>query len=109
MTDRTKDYEHDRRRHLWQLRDDCKRFGLNLVWFSYGDEKTATEIEIIREWDERNESAFQAMVDEDCAWATAKFANSIVEEWIRDACPECHGSGWADEGRPCEHPRGGVR
>lgn len=54
MTDRTKDYEHDRRRH-----------------------ETA-------------------------------FANSIVDEWLRDACPECHGTGWADEGRPCEHPRGGV-
>lgn len=61
MTDRSADYEHDRRRHQ---QDDLRA---------------------IEAWGKRREAAFWNMVKE-------------------DMCQECHGTGFADKGRPCEHP-----
>ena len=31
--------------------------------------------------------------------------DNCVECGTYNSCPECHGTGFADENRPCEHPR----
>lgn len=53
---------------------------------------------------DRRRNAVAAMNDTGTDDPDTTFANSIVDDWIREACPECHGTGFADENRPCEHP-----
>jgi hypothetical protein len=42
------------------------------------------------------------------AMARQRLSEAMVrkldEEIMKGVCPECHGTGFADEGRPCEHP-----
>lgn len=77
MTDRERDYEHDRRRHLPQLppRGHSKT---SLMRWAIGDGP-------------------DLLLGHPEAQMFLKLARHAF-------CPECHGTGWCDEGRPCEHP-----
>lgn len=86
MSDRTKDYEHDRRRYL----PSPLMHGLKIVFDRSPNDGAAF---LYRCYEEAGHGH---------SWPDVRLCG--LEEYRRRSCIECRGTGFADEGRPCEHP-----